>query len=136
MTEEQIALLRTELLTDPLVRNYAAMDDLQVVNSLNLVNRSVLIPTVTGTQIGQQVVVSEYNALTDAQRNTIRDMWGLDSVPTQTGFFREYLLSVFNAQSTTRANLIAAFSRNVSRLTELMGTPVSIGPHHVAQARA
>jgi hypothetical protein len=130
----RLLILKNEITNDPLTRGYSGMTDPQIADSLNTSNRSVTVPTLTGRQIGAAIDLTEFDARTAAQQNTIRAMWPLDDIPTEAGFYREFILATFNAQSTTRANILAKFTRTSTRAAEL-GLPF-VGAHHVAEAKA
>lgn len=133
MNDLELNKLRTEIDTDELSRGYSGMTNQQIADSLNEINRNVITPFLSGVQIGQQLNLTEFNALSAEQRNTLRAMFSLSNIPTETGFYRDFLLSAFNAQSTTRTNLIANFTHLESRASEI-GIPFC-GAHHVETAK-
>jgi len=125
--------LRTEIETDPLGRGYSGMTDLEVANDLNIVYREVDVESVTGQDIFEAVVPSEYNALTDKQINLLHAIIGMGSLFVNGTNTRTALLSMFGSGTTTRTNLAALQKRNVSRAQEL-GLPY-VYEGHVQEAR-
>jgi hypothetical protein len=126
-------ILRTELLTDPLSRGYARMTDTQVADSLNTVNRSIHKATMTGSEILQNINVTEYIALTDAKKT---QLWGLLGIGTLDPWGKEadVMIGIFGAGAVTITALGAARVTAVSRAQELGITTVLA--HDVAYARA
>ena len=128
--------LKTELTTDPLGRGYAGMTNTQVVTSLRTANRTVERRSVSGSQIYNAIVPSEFSALLATQQQLVRDVFGLgDTIDVRTGTnVRAVMLAAFGAGTTTRANLIALVQETVSRAAELGLGDVREGD--VARARA
>ena len=80
--------------------------------NLNAMTVTGSVPTVfsvSGAQIYNCLVPSEWLALTAAQQQNVRDIFGLgDNIPAGTGTtVQTVLLSIFAAGSGTRANLVA-----------------------------
>ena len=137
LTKTQIAVLGTELRNDPLGRGYAAMSDRAAADSLNARDRSGgQRDTVSGSEIFNAIVPSEFTGLSAEQQGFVRDVFSLgDQIDVRTGTnTRQVLLNVFGAATATRANLDALVDRQRSR-TEELDLPVV---HHldVAKARA
>ena len=128
--------LKTELTTDPLGRGYAGMTNTQVVTSLRTANRTVERRSVSGSQIYNAIVPSEFSALLATQQQLVRDVFGLgDTIDVRTGTnVRAVMLAAFGAGTTTRANLIALVQETVSRAAEIGLGDVREGD--VARARA
>ena len=128
--------LKTELTTDPLGRGYAGMTNTQVVTSLRTANRTVERRSVSGSQIYNAIVPSEFSALLATQQQLVRDVFGLgDTIDVRTGTnARAVMLAAFGAGTTTRANLIALVQETVSRAAEIGLGDVREGD--VARARA
>lgn len=128
--------LKTELTTDPLPRGYSSMSHQAAADSLNSKNRSRDRQTLSGSTIYNCVSKTEFDALTAAQKETVRDIWGLgDFIDIRTGTItRANLVAIFNAQSATRAALLAAVSESISRADELGLGEVHAGD--VAAARS
>ena len=63
------AVLESELLNDPLTRGYSGMTVQQIVDDLNTSYRTRNRTTMTGREVANEVVNSEYDALTDTQKS-------------------------------------------------------------------
>lgn len=125
--------LKTEIETDPLGRGYSGMTDLEVATDLNIVYREVSVEFVTGQEIFEAVVPTEYNTLTDKQINLLHAIMGLVNISVNGTNTKTALLSMFGAGTTTRSNLAALQKRDVSRAEEL-GLPF-VYEGHVQEAR-
>jgi len=145
--------LAAELENDPLGWNYAAGTDKQVSDVLNAVTqsdhdalgfgtvaRSVIRSNLSGSTIFNAIVPSEFAALTADQKQFVRDVFSLgDAVDVGPGTnARTVLLDAFGAGTTTRDNLVAAVTVNITRAEELnlLGRSPEIGPAHVTEARS
>jgi hypothetical protein len=130
MNLQERAALKAELQNDPLGRGYAGMAVDQKVASLNTVNRPAPERTsVSGSEIFNAIVPAEYGALTAANKDLVRDVFGLgDSINVSTGTnARTVLLNAFGAGTVTRANLATLVTRQQSRAQEL-GLPGVTAP--------
>lgn len=131
------AALTAELTGDPLGRGYAGMTNQQCADSLNAKNRNGPERTsVKGSEIYNAIVPAEWSALTNANKELVRDVFSLgDFIDVSTGTnTRTVLLNVFGAGTATRTNLANLVKTTISRAEELnMGEPVGDG--HVASAR-
>lgn len=128
--------LRNELLNDPLTRGYSGMTDVQAAASLNTANRSISRALMDSAEIFENTDITEFQAKTNAQQATIRDIWGLGAnVRIGVGSkARTVYVNVFGAGSTTITNLAAAANTTVSRAVELgLGY---VAPGDVAIARS
>lgn len=131
-----IAALATELTTDPEGIGYSGMSNQEAADALNVANRPAARETLSGADIYNCIEPSEFTALTDAQKQIVRDVFGLgDSIDVRAGTnTRAALLAIFNGGSTTRANLIAKAQTTIPRWQEInLGSPVGDG--HVASVR-
>lgn len=126
-------ILKAEIEADPLSRGYSGMTDLEVATELNIIYREVDVEFVTGQEIFEAVVPSEYNALTDKQINLLHAIMGLGSISVNGTNTRTALLSMFGSGTTTRSNLAVLQKRDVSRAEEL-GLPF-VYEGHVQEAR-
>lgn len=124
--------LNTELTTDPLGRGYAGMTDEQAAADLNTVYRTRDRAILTGAQIWEQTQPSEYNALTDAQKNQWIGFCGI-SVHDPFGPSAQFVLDLFGGGSTTVANLQTARVENISRGAELGLGVITEGAVHSAR---
>lgn len=127
-----ITALRNELANDPAARGYGPLEvsDAFINRAERLINepaRTVDEKFLSASQIAQSIVLSEYSALTAAQRQ-----W-LDMIIASGGQVfigagsnvRSGILSLFAAGSGTRTNLVAALARTGSRADELgLGTVI------------
>ncbi|HUT92498.1 MAG TPA: hypothetical protein VMY37_23595 [Thermoguttaceae bacterium] len=127
-----IAALKAELLAGH--PGTGAYDDDAAVaaGQLNAVNRTRNRASMTGSEIINAVVPSEWNALTDAERQTVWNILHLGDV-NPFGVEATLLTSTFGAGSATITALAAARKDDVSRADELgLGT---VYPGHVENAR-
>ena len=113
-----IAVLKTEITTDPLTRGYSEMTDAEVATSLNTVNRERNKTSLTGTQVLNAVDITEWNALTDAQRQMIWDVVHLGDI-NPFGVEATIFIAVFGAGSDTIAALAVIRKGLQSRAIEL-----------------
>ena len=130
-------VLATELTVDPLARGYAGMANHQArADSLNTANRTLTVDVLSSAQIYEAIDVSEFQALTDAQKAYVRDILGLgDSVAVGTGNkARTVLIGAFGGGSTTISALAALLDTTVSRAVELGLGLVEVG--HIIDALA
>ena len=117
----QFELLKTEIADDPLGRGYAAMTDAEAADSLNTANRTVTRETLSSADIYETIVVSEFQALSDAAKVYVRDILALGGdVRVGAGSkARTVLIGTFGGGSATITALAAAITDTVSRATEL-----------------
>jgi len=105
--------LQSELSNDPLGRGYAAMTDQQVADDLNDVSREVLYNKLSGSTIFNAINPSEFVALTDQNKQLVRDVFSLgdtvDVGPNTNA--RDVLINAFGAGTLTLDNLVAAVAR-------------------------
>jgi hypothetical protein len=100
--------LQLELDSDPLGRGYATMTDAEVSASLSVVDRSLLIDSMSGDEVFSSTDTAEFVALTDAKKSqwlafcarTSVDPFGVANVA-----FVQY---TFGAGATSLSNLSAA----------------------------
>ena len=117
-------ILADEINTDPLTRGYDSMTDQQVANDMNTVYRTEVIPEVSPTDIYQSIDPAEWVALSALFQLVVTNVISLPTVPTS-GNTADGLLAAFGSGTTTRANLIALATGNISR-----GTEIGIGEVH------
>ncbi len=125
--------LKTEITTDPLSRGYSSMTDLEVANDLNIVYRTQDVESVTGQDIFEAVVRSEYIALSADDKDLLHVIISMGSLPVNGTNTKAALLAMFIAGTTTRTNLAALQTRDVSRAQEL-GLPF-VYEGHIQEAR-
>ncbi len=133
---DKIEILRTELTTDPLVRGYAGMTTAQKITSLNAVDRTLAVDTVTGAEIYNAVNQAEFDALSAVEMAQVDRITALgDEISVaDSGRARNTLLSLFAGGTTTRTNLAALKTRAVSRAVELGIGIVGVGFIELAEA--
>ena len=113
--------LSSELTVDPLARGYSGMTYAEIVTSLNTKNRTRVLDTLSSAQIYEAIVPSEFQALTDAQRLLIRDVFGLGN-SVQVGpstNARSVLVGILGGGSDSITALAALLEETISRATEL-----------------
>jgi len=132
-TRKQYSDMKTEILTDPLPRNYASMTDLQVLADLEALTRSRNRTIMTGGEVAAQVVDAAYDALTDAGKSQFLALVASENLDPF-GMGANVIKDLFGGGSTTVTNLAAARVETVSRLVELdLGSP---GLGNIVEARA
>jgi hypothetical protein len=125
--------LKTELVSDPLARGYSGMSNAQAATSLNTVNRSVHKTSMSGSEVLQSVVPSEYNALTAEKKD---QFWGLVGIGVLDPWGKEadVMIDIFGAGSATITALAVARIQLVSRAVELGFGRVETGDVQCARA--
>lgn len=128
-----IVALKSEITVDPLLRGYDGFTDLQVVDSLNdTIDRDQNRETMTSSEVFNAIDKTEFNALTDIQRDLIWNILAM-GVINPFGLEQDLFVDTFGA-STTITNLADARKSVVSRAVELGFGVVKLG--HVQEARA
>lgn len=126
--------LNTELTTDPLTRGYSGMSDSEAADDLNSVYRTLPVDTVSGSDIFNVTDDVEYGALTAEEQNRWVNMCGVQEIDVASGVAKSLEAELFGGGTTTRSNLAALKTRDVSRATELeLGKPPNAS--HVEYAR-
>jgi len=133
-------ILRQELLNDPLVIGYVGMTDAAVLASLTDVTARPLADraTLSGAEIYNVVVRSEYQVLSAAEKAEIGIIFGLgDNIDiTGTSKARGALAGMFDAGSVTRPALLALIQGlTQSRAVELGIKQSSLTVTGIAAAR-
>ena len=111
--------LADELTTDPLTRGYSGMTDEEAATDLNTVYRTLPVETVPGADIFNATDDVEYGALTAEQQNRWLNMCGVTDIDVSSGVAKSLEAELFGAGTTTRSNLAALKTRDVSRGEEL-----------------
>lgn len=125
-------ILKDELVNDPLTRGYSAMTPEEAAANLNTKTRTRLRTSMTSSEVLNQVVVAEFNALTEANKRTIWDILHIGDI-NPTGVEATIFVNIFGAGSTTISNLSAARTESISRAQELgLG---EVKPGHVEEVR-
>lgn len=90
---------------------YASMTDAQIATAINTntVTTQLSPLRVSGAEVYNAIVPSEFSALSQAQQQTVRDVFGLgDGIDVSAGSnARTALANAFGAATTSRANLLA-----------------------------
>jgi hypothetical protein len=126
--------IKDELDNDPLTRGYAGMTSVEVAEDLNTKYRSRIKASMSGDEIAQSVNSTEYEALTDTQKElllTLTSRGELD--PKSGGFAHMVLVDLFGAGSTTIASLSSNRNESISRAEEINIT--RIRPGEIEEAR-
>lgn len=113
--------LASEINNDPLSRGYAAMTDSEIVTDLNTAYRTRTRSRLSSSEIYEQINAAEFVAMTDANKQYVRDILGLGegiSVGPDSQA-RSVLIGTFGAQSTTINNLAAILTESITRAREL-----------------
>lgn len=133
LNKGDIMSLKTEIATDPLGRGYSGMTDLEVANDLNTVYRTQNVESVTGRDIFEAAVRSEYLALAAEDKDLLHVIISMGSILVNGANTKAALLAMFGAGTTTRTNLAVLQIRDVSRAQEL-GLPF-VYEGHIQEAR-
>lgn len=126
-------ILIDELTNDPLVRDYANMSNIEIVNSLNTVNQIITAQFLSGSDIFNATDANEYAVLSETQKASWDALCAIESIDTINGAAKAREAELFGAGTTTRTNLIAIKQSTVSRAQEL-GIP-KVREGHVQEAR-
>lgn len=113
-----LAILKTEITTDPLTRGYSGMSDEQIAASLNTPNRQADQDSLTGGMVMASIVRSEYANLTANDKQYVQLLISCGTMPITAQLKTEFG-AVFAAGTGTRANLLALLKRTGSRAEEL-----------------
>lgn len=133
---ERIKTLYQELTDDPLVRGYSTMTDQEAADDLNTIYCSVGVTSVKASVILEATLIAEYNALASGQQELYRSMLAMGELDPSGTNTRAIFADLFGAGTTTRANLLALSTRDVSRAVELLGDGAVITAAHVNAARS
>ena len=128
-----IAKLKAEITDDPLGRGYSEMTDAEIATSLNTEDRPDNKKTMTSSEVLNAVDITEWNALTDAQRQIIWDVLHIGEI-NPFGVEATIFIAVFGGGSDTITALAVARITYISRASEL-GQGITYLAH-VTQARA
>ncbi len=127
-----MSILGTELTGDPLSRNYSGMTDVQAAADLNTVYRTRNRSSMTGSEVLNAIVRSEYLALSDANKDRVWQLLHLGTLDPF-GVEADLISEIFTAGSATVTALLARRKDDVSRAVELgLGT---IAPGDIENAR-
>lgn len=113
-----LAALKAEINGDPAGMGYAGKTDEQITAILNAETRSRNRTSMTGSEIINAVVPSEYSALGDPAKELLWNVVHLGTVDPF-GVEADLLIDVFGSGSATIVALAQARVEAVSRATEL-----------------
>ena len=116
-------ILGTELTTDPASLGYAGKTDQQAADLLNSLatGRTQIRTALDGAEVYEALVVSEFLALTDAQRAEVWNVvhLGANIAVAPGSKARARMITLFGAGSATIAALAARLTSAISRAKEL-----------------
>lgn len=139
-----MAALTTEVTTDPKGIGYAGASG----NAATIADLMNLAPEPIAAGSQEQIyrtradsrdlmaclILSEYAAITQANRDYLTMLFSQPLVNTGDANIRTQVASVFGGATTSRANLIAAASKQASRSQALFGDGFSVSAVQVSQA--
>jgi hypothetical protein len=126
--------LRHELDDDPLGRGYAGMTDKEAAEDLNITYRTLNKDTMTGSEVLNAIVITEFNALSAEDQRTIWDVLHISGDLNPFGLEATIFIAAFGGGSTTIANLASARVYYASRGEELGLSVVDEGDVNKARA--
>jgi len=112
-------VLRAELTNDPLARGYSGMTDKQVADSLNAIDRDQAVQSIGGQELFEAVVLAEYGALSASEMTLLNAFIDMGTIQVNGTNTKAVLLNMFGVGTTTRNNLAALQTTQISRATEL-----------------
>jgi hypothetical protein len=117
---------------------YNGMTEAQIIATINAGSATTLTTlTLSSSQIYDAIVPAEFQALSAAMQQFVRDIWGLgsgiDVGPASNA--RTVLAAAFGAGSTSRANLIALLN-STTTIAAGLGFPNGIAEADLVVARA
>jgi len=111
-------ILEDKIAGDPLGRGYSAMNDVQLLSSLNAADRSRNRTSMTGREVKSQVDSTEYNALSDAKKQQMIELMKRDDLDLF-GLDKEIMIDIFGGASTTGTSLVTARVESITRGVEI-----------------
>lgn len=119
------AALKVELDTDPLGRGYSGMTDQQIADNMNAVDRTRNRTQMTGKEVKDRIVVSEWDSRTDAQKQIVLAMCNRDDLDPF-GIDAQIFQDAMAGATNTINALIAYRVEDISRAEEIFGAPVDV----------
>jgi hypothetical protein len=113
-----LTALANELSVDPLTRGYAGMTDEAAAGDLNTEYRQRNRTGMSSREFGDEIVDSEYDALSDTQKSQILALGSGENL-NPFGFAENVVKDIFGVDSDTVAALAVARVETISRATEL-----------------
>lgn len=119
LTPNELTILSSELINDPLARGYASMTNAEVVTSLrDVYDRSRIRKWMESSEVFQAINLTEFNALTDIRQRNVMSVLSFGRLNPQ-GREADMFVSYFGAGSATITALQAARLQNINRATEI-----------------
>ena len=115
-------IIVAELLADPLGLGYAMQNEATAFATITNANRSRTRETVSGAEIFNATSDTEFDQLTDAQKDRWLQLCQISDVDVNNGVARAIEDALFGANTTTRTNLAALITETIDRATEI-GVP-------------
>lgn len=112
-------ILEDEIANDPLFFDYASMDDVTLLASLNVKIRTRNITNLSPGVVFNGIDQTEWDALTDANRTRIMNLLRALGEINLFGRELEDFKTVFGTGSVTASNLTALRVENISRGVEI-----------------
>lgn len=114
--------LEDELANDPLGRGYSTMTDEEIYDSGWVKNRNRSRTSMTGREVGAEVVSSEYNSLQSTKKTQFLELIASEDLDPY-GLAETVVIDIFGSGSTTVSNLAAARVEVIGRWNELGISP-------------
>lgn len=132
-----LAILKTEIDTDPTGLGYVASDDAGNREKLNRLRSAIrfdrfLIPA---HEVLKATDAGEWEALSAKEERRFALIISAGEVDVKSANTRTAFLAMFGPGTATRTNLGALQTRDASRAEELFGEFVRVAFHHLVEAR-
>jgi hypothetical protein len=119
MYKAQLQILKDEIINDPLTRGYSGMSDQQIADDLNTQYRERNLDRLDGSTVFNAVDKTEFNALTDADKQIVWNILHLGGV-NPFGLEADIFVDIFGGGSQTITDLAAIRKEPQSRAAELL----------------
>lgn len=110
-------ILSDEMTNDLLVRGYSVMNNQEVADSLNTVNRTRIRASMLGDQIFQQTDAAQFNSLPNNKQQMWVSFCARETIDPRAAANISFVSFIFSSGATSN-NLNAARNENISRATE------------------
>lgn len=139
LTDAQIAILQTEINTDPQSLGYAGKTNPEIADLLNtagLSSETVDVGIINGQELSMAVEISEYLSLSAPARDAWNTILSAGDGQINVGDSRvvSQIGAIWGPATTTRANLLALKTRVCSRAEALFGSGIAVSMFDVAEA--
>lgn len=135
LTQGQRANLKVEVQTDPLGRGYSGMTSIDVVSSLQTINRTRDKTSLNPSEVYQNIDQAEWATLSAADQQEVWDTLHLGDPLDPFGREAVRFTAIFGGGSNTIIALSALRIDNISRLEEI-GISGTVNEHQINQARS